>query len=288
MISLPFQAFLLVAQHGSVTYAAQRLALSQPTITNYIRQIEQRYGIELFYRQGKGMVMSKEGQQLLPHLLLLQQQATQVEFMLRDYKKMQGGCLRVGATGPYYIMEKVHAFQARYPAVEVCYLQKNSVDILHAVRNYELEIGTSSLLIHDDAMTCKVLAKDALFFVCHARHSLAKKSSVSLTEIMSHDFLVREQGSMTRRVVLDSLQQHDVQLRSPIEVGSREAIHWALNHNMGCSLLPQREIPPLPDMRIIPLQNVSMYLYEYVYFLKERQDTAVIQAFLGTLALSAP
>ncbi|MGG4606164.1 LysR substrate-binding domain-containing protein [Paenalcaligenes sp. Me131] len=288
MISLPFQAFLLVAQHGSITYAAQRLALSQPTITNYIRQIEQRYGIELFYRQGKGLVISKEGQHILPHLLLLQQQATQVEFMLRDYKKMQGGCLRVGATGPYYIMEKVHAFQARYPAVEVCYLQKNSVDILNAVRNYELEIGTSSLLIQDDAMRCKVLAQDQLFFVCHTRHPLARKTAVSLNDLVKHDFLVREQGSMTRHIVLDSLQQHDVKLASLIEVGSREAIHWALRHNMGCSLLPQREIPPFPDVRTIPLLDVSLPVHEYVYFLKERQETAVIQAFVDTLELTAP
>lgn len=288
MISLPFQAFLLVAQHGSITYAAQRLALSQPTITNYIRQIEQRYGIELFYRQGKGLVISREGQQILPHLLLLQQQATQVEFMLRDYKKMQGGCLRVGATGPYYIMEKVHEFQAQYPAVEVCYLQKNSVDILNAVRNYELEIGTSSLLIQDDSMTCKVLTQDALFFVCHTRHPLAKKPAVSLGDLVKTDFLVREQGSMTRQIVLDSLQKHGVKLASPIEVGSREAIHWGLRHNMGCSLLPQREIPPFAELRTIPLLEVSLPVYEYVYYLKERQDTAVIQAFVASLALTAP
>ncbi|MGO3890442.1 MAG: LysR substrate-binding domain-containing protein [Paenalcaligenes sp.] len=288
MISLPFQAFLLVAQHGSITYAAQRLALSQPTITNYIRQIEQRYGIELFYRQGKGLVISKEGQQILPHLLLLQQQATQVEFMLRDYKKMQGGCLRVGATGPYYIMEKVHEFQAQYPAVEVCYLQKNSVDILNAVRNYELEIGTSSLLIHDESMTCKVLAQDALFFVCHTRHPLAKKPAVSLNDLVNYDFLVREQGSMTRQIVLDSLQKHDVKLASLIEVGSREAIHWGLRHNMGCSLLPQREIPPFSELRTLPLLEVSLPVHEYVYYLKERQDTAVIQAFVASLALTAP
>src|SRR5690554_5224072 len=104
MLSLPIQALALVAQTGSITQAAQRLGLSQPSVTNYIRQMEDKYGVELFYRQGKALVPSEEARQLLPKIHDLQRQASHIEFMLRDFRSLQRGTLRISATGPYYLL----------------------------------------------------------------------------------------------------------------------------------------------------------------------------------------
>lgn len=283
MISLPFKAFLLVAQHGSITYAAQRLALSQPTITNYIRQIEQEYKIELFYRQGKGLVISPEGRALLPRIVHLQQEATQIEFMLRDYTRLLDGELRIGATGPYYIMGRIQAFKQRYPSVQMHYWQGNSERILNAIRHYELEIGTSSVMVDDDALERTVLARDELYFVCHVNHPLAKAARLRLAQIQPHAFLIREPGSMTRQAVVEAFSQAGLALPALTEMSSREAIHWALVQGMGCTLLPSQEIPPLPNLCQIALADHAEPMYEYLYYLKERKDTAVLHAFVQSL-----
>ena len=64
---------------GNRALAAQQLGISQPTVTSHLRQLETRYGVELFYRQGKGVYLSQQGERLLPQVEQLMQQAAQMQ-----------------------------------------------------------------------------------------------------------------------------------------------------------------------------------------------------------------
>ncbi len=77
MLSAELKAFYMVARLGSITLAAKKLGLSQPTVTTQIRNLESQYAVELFYRGGRRLVLSEEGARLLPMVkALLQQEAT--------------------------------------------------------------------------------------------------------------------------------------------------------------------------------------------------------------------
>lgn len=283
MLSLPIQALALVAQTGSITQAAQRLGLSQPSVTNYIRQMEDKYGVELFYRQGKALVPSEEARQLLPKIHDLQRQASHIEFMLRDFRSLQRGTLRISATGPYYLLPSLRAFNQHHPHISLAFSQQNSEKVLEAVLNYEVEIGSSSLLIENKRLYRRLLAVDTLQLVAHRSHPLASQPHIRLSDLKRHTLLLREPGSMTRKAILDTCKALGVELRHSIEFGSREAIHWGLLKNIGCSLLPSKETPDHPSLVIIPISDLSLHLNEYVYILQERRNAPLIQAFLQHL-----
>ena len=118
MQSSELKAFYMVARLGSITLAAKKLGLSQPTVTTQIRNLEAQYAVELFYRGGRRLVLSEEGVRLLPMVKALLQQEADIEFELRNSGQAQGS-LRIAATAPYYILDLVKIFRERLPQVDV-------------------------------------------------------------------------------------------------------------------------------------------------------------------------
>lgn len=283
MLSSPIQALVAVAQTGSITQAAQQMGLSQPSVTNYIRQMEDKYGVELFYRQGKALIPSEETRQLLPKIHDLQRQASCIEFMLHDFNSLNRGTLRISATGPYYLLPAIQSFSQQHPHISIAYSQQNSQKVMNALMNYEVEIGSSSLLVENKQLDRQLLAIDTIQLVAHRAHPLAKIPRVRLSDLQHHTLLLRESGSMTRNVILNTCKTLNVNLNQTIEFGSREAIHWGLLNNIGCSLLPSKETPDHPSLTVIPISDLSLHLNEYIYYLHERRKAPLIQAFLKYL-----
>ena len=89
MQSSELKAFYMVARLGSITLAAKKLGLSQPTVTTQIRNLEAQYAVELFYRGGRRLVLSEEGVRLLPMVKALLQQEADIEFELRNSGQAQ-------------------------------------------------------------------------------------------------------------------------------------------------------------------------------------------------------
>lgn len=144
----------MVARLGSITLAAKKLGLSQPTVTTQIRHLESQYSVELFYRGGRrlSVSVSDEGARLLPMVKALLQQEADIEFLMRNSGQVQG-TLRIAATAPYYILDLVKTFRECLPQVEVSVDIGNSRQVLEALEDYRVDVAASSQLL-DDARRC--------------------------------------------------------------------------------------------------------------------------------------
>ncbi len=283
MLTLEFRSFHAVARSGNITQAARLLGVSQPTVTTHLRQLEKRYGVELFHRLGKGLSLTPEGQRLLPQVENILHMATRIDFSLRDARDLRLGNLRVGATGPYYIMPCIRDFHASYPDIDIAFLQGNSREVLDDLLAYRLDAVSSSTLLQDERLRRRLLAEDSLKIVAPCGHPLAQRKQARLADLAPHTLLLREPGSMTRQTTLDALKTINVQPRKCIEIASREAIHWAIQNGLGCSLIPLREIPAHDACCVIDISDISLHMNEYVYYLREREHAHVLQAFLRHL-----
>ncbi|MGE8546679.1 MAG: LysR substrate-binding domain-containing protein [Alcaligenes sp.] len=288
MLALELKSFHAIAHSGSITKAAQQLGISQPTVTSHLRQLEARYGIELFYRQGKGVYLSEQGERLLPQVEELMQQAAQIDFSLRDLRDLKSGKLRVGATGPYYIMDVLRRFYQAYPGVEMKLSIDNSQRVLSSLLDYQLDVIASSFLVDDERIIRVLLASDPLVVVLRRDHPLAARKRVRIAELCRHAILMREAGSMTRELCQQVFRQAGQEPGQVLEIGSREAICWAIVCGLGASLLPMREVPAHPDIVTLSISDVSMHLNEYVYCLKERAHGHAIRAFLDQVQADLP
>lgn len=278
MLSAELKAFYTVARLGSVTQAAKKLGLSQPTVTTQIRQLESRYAVELFYRGGRRLTVSDEGARLLPKVQTLLRQEADIEFHLRNCGQARGA-LRIGATAPYYILDLVKCFRERLPQIDVSVEIGNSQDVLEALEEYRVDLAASSQLLDDPRLTRLVLGTDPLVLAVHQQHPLAVHECVPVSALAGQCLLMREHGSTTRTLTEVFLSKHQVVPGIRLEIGSRESIREAVLRNIGVSLIARQEVPVNPDLRVIAITGAPQ-IAEYLYCLKDRRHARLPAAFL--------
>lgn len=279
MLSAELKAFYMVARLGSITQAAKKLGLSQPTVTTQIRQLESHYAVELFYRGGRRLTVSDEGAALLPMVKVLLQQEADIEFHLRNAGQAHGG-LRIGATAPYYILDLVKAFRENLPQVDVSVEIGNSQQVLEALEEYRVDLAASSQYLDDARLTRLLLGSDPLVVAVHRSHPLASRGAVHPADLAGHCLLMREAGSTTRQLTEQLLAIAGVKVRALLEIGSRESIREAVLRNIGISIIARHEVPENPNLRVLGLEGAPQ-IAEYLYCLKERRQARLPAAFLG-------
>ncbi len=275
--SAELKAFYMVARLGSITEAAKKLGLSQPTVTTQIRHLESQYSVELFYRGGRRLSVSEEGARLLPMVKALLQQEADIEFFLRNSGQVQGA-LRIAATAPYYILDLVKAFRERLPQVEVSMEIGNSQQVLEALEEYRVDVAASSQLLDDPRLIRRVLGSDPLVLAVHRN---------PLSALAGHCLLMREPGSTTRQLTEELLRDARVSHGPLLEIGSRESIREAVLRNIGISIIARQEVPHDPQLRVLSIENAPQ-IPEYLYCLKERKSARLPAAFMGLAQEMAP
>lgn len=285
MLAAELKSFHMVARLGSITQAAKKLGLSQPTVTTQIRSLEGQYGVELFYRGGRRLTLSDEGARLLPMVQKLLQQEADIEFFLRNSGQVQGA-LRIGATAPYYVLDLVRGFRTQFPQCEVTLEIGNSQQVIEALEEYRVDLAASSQLVEDARLTRLVLGHDPLVLAVHRNHPLAAHDRVPLSSLAGHCLLMRESGSTTRVLSEILLREAGVAIDPLLEIGSRESIREAVLRNIGISIIARHEVPDNPQLKVVELQGAPL-IAEYLYCLKERRQARLPAAFLSLARESA-
>lgn len=275
--------FYEVARQGSITTAARQLRVSQPTVTGRIRQLEDLYGVELFHRRASRVDLSDVGVALMPLAEQIMQQEGDADFLLRNAGNLRFGNLRIGATGPYYILRSVAAFRQRYPAIEISIQIGNSRQMIEALYEYRIDAAVSSHALDDDRLHRVMLAADPMVLVVHPVHPLARRVHVDVAELATCHLLVREQGSMTREATEASLRAVGADLPAHTVIGSREAICEAIRHNLGASVMPAGEVPKDPALSVVPFASNAPVIHEYLYCLNSRRNTRLVGALLDCI-----
>ncbi|SCX66071.1 aminoethylphosphonate catabolism associated LysR family transcriptional regulator [Pseudomonas sp. NFACC32-1] len=279
MLSAELKSFHMVARLGSITHAAKKLGLSQPTVTTQIRNLEAQYGVELFYRGGRRFTLSEDGARLLPMVQALLQQEADIEFYLHNCGQLQG-TLRIAATAPYYMLDLVRRFRERMPQIQVTMDIGNSLQVIEALEEYRVDVAASSQLEEDPRFTRLLLGEDPLVLAVHRSHPLAKHTRLPPSALAGHCLLMREVGSTTRQLTEQMLRKAAVAQGPLLEIGSRESIREAVLRNIGISVIARHEVPDNQELRVIALDDAPL-IPEYLYCLRERRQARLPAAFLA-------
>ena len=283
MFVTQLKSFFWVARLGSITQAARQLGLSQPTVTAQIKALEELHEVELFTRQSGRLAITDAGLKLLPQIELLLLQTAQVESSLRQSGTVQQGQLRIGATAPYYVLDIVKRYQATLPLVDISIQSGNSRQMIQSLAEYQVDLATSSHLDTDPRLLRIELGRDPLALVVHAHHPLAqtaRKGKIKLSDLATDTLILRERGSMTRQLTEQMLETAKATPNKILEIASRESIREAVIRQMGISVFARHEASAHPDLVVLELEGEVPTLPEYLYCLRERKSSQLIQPFL--------
>lgn len=237
------EVFCRVVELKSFTRAAAAVMLSQPTVSEHIRSLEDELGQKLVDRLGRHVEPTPVGNLLYSYavkILRLQSDALQA---IEQYGGKLIGRIMIGAgsiPGTYILPGVIGRFRERYPSVKATLMINSSQQIVQDVQGGQLEIGVVGARWSERGLDCREIYSDSLSVVVSADHPMAGKQEITLTELIDEPFILRESGSGTRKVVDQIFEEHGVKTSSLLEVaeiGSTAAVLQAVKEGMGISIV---------------------------------------------------
>lgn len=262
--------FVTVYKEESITAAANKLNISQPAVSLAIRELENEYSIQLFERVGRGIQKTSAARHLYEfasHITSLY-----MEMDLEFKKQNQTTPLRIGFSstiGACLMPELIHCFtkdsHIPMPYIKVDTSEKIETAILENQLDLALTEGVSS----SDKILTEPFAKEQLVLVCSPSHPFAQKENLTLEDLREERFLLRENGSQTRKLAEAAFHLHDFILRPVLESTSNEAIIWGVHTNLGIAILPERQVVEYLEkgsLHALHLKEIKLWReYQIIY-----------------------
>jgi DNA-binding transcriptional LysR family regulator len=237
----PLQVFLTVAAERSFSRAAEKLLRTQPAVSLALQRLELELGEKLIDRAGKEFMLTDAGRTVLDYARRFENLEQEMDNALAELRDKSAGRLTVGAneSTTLYLLRHIEQFRALYPKVKVQVRRSFSSKIPSELLDGNLELGVISYDPNDARLVSTVIYTDSLSFIVSPRHRLARRRSVSITELGAETFIAHNVVSPYREVVLREFQHHRVPLNMEVEMPTIETIRKLVQNNLGVAFLPR-------------------------------------------------
>lgn len=274
------RAFHAVATEGGFTKAARLLNVTQPTLSQEVKALEEAHGVLLFDRTRRSVALTELGRTLFAvtrRLFAAEQEALE---LLAGVRHLEGGTLAVGADGPFHAVPLLADFTRRHPGPTVTLSVGNSQTLLQGLLDTRIDVAVLADVPGDSRLYIVPLRRDPVMALVPRGHRLARCRAVTLAELAAERLVLREPGSMTRRLVERAFAAADLAPATPLEIESREAVVEAVAAGLGIGFVSAAEFAQDPRLALLPFAGVTVEMDEYVVCLRERRRLAVVRAFL--------
>lgn len=283
--------FCKVVELKSFTKAADSVFLSQPTISEHIRSLEESVGERLIDRLGREVLPTQAGKILYSYakkILRLRDEAVQV---LENYSGKLAGHLYIGAStipGTYVLPKFIGAFKKQHPATDITLNIFNSRKITENVIQGIIEFGIIGATWNEPSLVWQELFSDELILVVFPEHPFAKLPTVKPQQLEGEPLIFRERDSGTRRVTNEILEKHlDLSLLKVVaEMGSTEAVRQSIKSHIGISILSRHAVEDdlsHGTLVAVPLKGVRLTRPLFMVSRKNRQFSPICAAFIDFL-----
>lgn len=247
---------LAVSRLGSVTRAAQRLHLTQPTLSAQLRQLAEQVGLPLFERVGRKLHLTAAGHAVLDTAQRVEQELESLDETLAELRGDVVGRLQLAvvSTAETFIPRLLGDFRRERPAVEVSLVVLNRDAVIRRLADNRDDLYIMSRPPQAPPVVATPFLSNPLVVVAAADHPLAGHESLPIEALADEEFVLREPGSGTRQAAEQFFAAHGLALRPRLELGSNEAVKQAVAGGLGLSLLSAHALAHAVDEGIAVLR----------------------------------
>lgn len=285
------EAFWWISQTGSFNRAAERLYLTQPSVTARIQALEKELGQQLFERKPRGVRLTDAGRALLPHAERVLQDIRKARQAVVDLMSATGGTLSVGCaltTSTYTLPQILDLYKSTYPQVEIMVRTGRSQHIQQLVLDDTVQMGLVHAPINPHPEINAIpLYEEEIVLVAHPQHPLAKEEKVAADRLASEPFITPDRSSGYWTLVEQFWASAGLMPRVTMELDSIEATKRMVMHSLGITMLPKSCVvqeAEAGELVIIPLAGASN-LTRQTLLIHHRGKiwSGLARAFLGIL-----
>jgi DNA-binding transcriptional LysR family regulator len=230
-------SFVELVRQGSIGGAAKARHLTQPAVSNQLRQLQQDIGEELYRRQGRGVALTATGEAFYAHALAVEQALQAAATFAEGLHGLQTGRVRVASSQTIagsLLPAVLAAFQQQHPGIEVHVGTSNSRQVINSLGDYDIGLVESPLPRQiPDTYRAEPIGQDEVVLVMPAGHRLARRDSVPLSMLRDQPLIWREPGSGTSEVVEDAFRRAGIVVSRHLSLGGVAAVLEAVRQGLG-------------------------------------------------------
>jgi DNA-binding transcriptional LysR family regulator len=285
-----YKVFYWAAKTGSLTQAAKALYLTQPSVSHAIKQLEERIGVTLFYRNSKGVSLTQEGKILFSYIEQSQILITLAEEKMVALKNLDSGELRIGGSDSlfkHYLLPFLEDFHVKYPGIKLHLNHGTTPEVISYLKEGRIDLGVVRMPIFDSQLEVTESIELQDCFVAGERYAELKGQALSMEQLMEYPVILFSRNSRVRMAITELFEKYGHELKPDIEVGSVDLLIEFAKRGLGISYVTREfvakelkegslfeiqldvEIPPskvgLMVMRNMPISAAATRFIEVVH-----------------------
>ena len=281
-------SFLAVAREGSVSAAAEKLHVTQPSISAAVSALSRELGVELTERVGRGVGLTAAGNAFRPYaadVLGLVEQGRHAAREAADLSTRSLRLVAVATAAEYVVPALLRSFAQMHPEIHLSLEVANRATVFERVLEHEVDVAIAGRPPDDARIAGFAFLRNEIALIVAPDDELLRNAPVHPRELGARVWLQRESGSGTRQLLAEFFAEHDLRPQT-LTLGSNGAIKEAVRLGLGVSLqsrvaveqelaagtlaelkvrggLPEREWYSLHSATVPPRPAVQLFL-EYV------------------------
>ncbi|WKY47891.1 LysR family transcriptional regulator [Eubacteriaceae bacterium ES3] len=275
---------IAVEETGSMSQAAKALYITQPSVSQVIRELEEHYGVRLFERMGRKLIITDAGKTLYTQARMVISQFNSLENSMENLCEQQS--LKVGATitiGSCLLAPLMNKYLQENPETDCFNYVNNTRSIENRLLRAELDIGLVEGTVQHPDLIVEPVIDDFLVIACSQTHPFSVLQKITAQQLQSQAFVMRESGSGTRDLFLDFMKRRGLKVTIGWEVTSPEIIKTILLSQPCLSALSIRlieeELKAGQMTAYSPLEPIFNRTFNLVYH-KNKHLTPTMTSFI--------
>lgn len=256
------QIFVTVADCGKMRAAAEKLHISQPSVSQAIRELEHYYNIQLFERLSQRIYITETGKHLLPYARHIIDSFETMEGFLKD--SSAGNTIRIGASvsvGTRLLPPMIKALERELPEADIRVTVDNTTVIEGMIQRSELDLAIVEGIVRSEELVKEDIYDDELLLVVGPEHKLFNCPDITLEELAKQALISRESGSVERNQFEQFLLEHEINMKNKWSCSNTETIKKAVLNGEGVAILSKLVIEKevrQGKVRALNVANIQM------------------------------
>ena len=284
MVDSKLLTFLKVVEKGSYTLAAQELSLTQPAVSLQMKQLEGEFGVKLFHRLDKELKLTYQGEIALKYAKRIVSIYGELSSKLSDLQNgRRSYVVGITHTSEANLIAEVLAHYAEsHPGAKIKIISDSIKKLYEKLSSYEIDIAIVDGPIPSKKYDSLPLDTDSLVAVMGKSHPLAKKASLSLSDLKKERLILRSKSSETRNLFASALSSLNLRLDDfniVLEIDNIMTIKELVAKGEAISVLPRSACFGYGDRQMLslrPIENLNLVREVSIVFQKEFAPRALI------------
>ena len=270
------RVFQAAIKTGGFTRAGEQLHLSQSTVSQHIKVLEEELGCSLFLRVGKRVLVTEAGNLLLQYTERILRDLKNAEMAVREINELKRGTVRLGV-GPttltYRLPPILRDYSLRFPQIELMVLAGTTEFLLDAMKFQHLDLAIVMTNTPQSGLRSTPLGREELVVVLNGKDPLARRRTLDPADLEPLRFILYEKNTAMQNLIESYFHSLGIAPRITMEVENNEAIKSLVRAGLGASILPLCAVAEERDSQLRVLRVKGKPLVRELHLLSAGAET---------------